>query len=585
MSASTSPPRSHRDPDHRGIGRGPPDRRRPAASSTRPTSDRVREALFSAVESWCGSLHGLRFLDLYAGSGAVGLEAWSRGAGVVTLVEQDRRTAALISANARDARLRQGQRRGRRRWPATLRRPPAAPYDVVFLDPPYPLAGRGGRRRPRRAGRPRLAGAGRAGGRRALLAQPRARPGPTGFTDDPGEAVRRDRRFGTVTPRPGRPPSPPPARSDPCAEPSAPGPSTRSPTGTSTSSRGPRSSSTRWWSRSGVNKSKNRLFSRRGADRDARARRAPASTTSRVDGFTGLLTTFCAERDIHAIVKGLRAVSDFDYELQMAQMNASLADVETVFVPTSPEYSFLASSLVKEVATFGGDVSGLVPGFVHERAGRAARRSAEQPASRLSPGCAFAVPVPRPVTILDDLSVPGPGSDPLSNLDPRAPLVLDTRELGRRPGSQREVSRTVPAPADLGIEVLRVPEGSPVELDLRLEAVMEGVLVTGTARPGSRASACGAWSRSPTRSRCGSRSCSSTTTSDARPRRGRRGQHARGRPARPRAAAAGRGGARTAVPAAVRGRLSRTVRRVWCAAGGRPGPRARGSRSTRGGRG
>ncbi len=60
--------------------------------------------------------------------------------------------------------------------------------------------------------------------------------------------------------------------------------------------------------------------------------------------------------------------------------------------------------------------------------------------------------------------------------------MLDTRELGRRPGSQREVSRTVPAPADLGIEVLRVPEGAPVELDLRTEAVMEGVLVTGTAR-------------------------------------------------------------------------------------------------------
>jgi uncharacterized protein len=73
---------------------------------------------------------------------------------------------------------------------------------------------------------------------------------------------------------------------------------------------------------------------------------------------------------------------------------------------------------------------------------------------------------------------------PLSKLDPRAPLVLDTRELGRRPGSQREVSRTVPAPADLGIEVLGVAEGSPVELDLRLEAVMEGVLVTGTARAG-----------------------------------------------------------------------------------------------------
>jgi uncharacterized protein len=66
-------------------------------------------------------------------------------------------------------------------------------------------------------------------------------------------------------------------------------------------------------------------------------------------------------------------------------------------------------------------------------------------------------------------------------LDPRAPLVLDTRELGRRPGSQRTTSFTAEAPAELGIEVLGVPEGSPVHLDLRLEAVMEGVLVTGTA--------------------------------------------------------------------------------------------------------
>jgi uncharacterized protein len=73
---------------------------------------------------------------------------------------------------------------------------------------------------------------------------------------------------------------------------------------------------------------------------------------------------------------------------------------------------------------------------------------------------------------------------PAVRLDPRAPLVLDTRELGRRPGSQRTKTFEVPAPADLGIEVLRVPEGSPVELDLRLEAVMEGVLVTGTAAAG-----------------------------------------------------------------------------------------------------
>jgi pantetheine-phosphate adenylyltransferase len=102
----------------------------------------------------------------------------------------------------------------------------------------------------------------------------------------------------------------------------------------------------------------------------------------RVAGFEGLLTTFCQEHDVQAIVKGLRAVTDFDYELQMAQMNASLTDVETVFVPTSPEYSFLASSLVKEVAMFGGDVSSLIPGFVNERlSARLAEKRAAQSAA------------------------------------------------------------------------------------------------------------------------------------------------------------------------------------------------------------
>ncbi len=115
----------------------------------------------------------------------------------------------------------------------------------------------------------------------------------------------------------------------------------------------------------GVNKSKHRLFD--AEERIAMLRQACAGFDNvRVDGFTGLLTTFCQDNGIQAIVKGLRAVSDFDYELQMAQMNASLTNVETVFVPTSPEYSFLASSLVKEVAAFGGDVSSLVPDFVND---------------------------------------------------------------------------------------------------------------------------------------------------------------------------------------------------------------------------
>ncbi|MCW2786764.1 MAG: putative methyltransferase [Marmoricola sp.] len=109
----------------------------PPGEGTRPTTDRVREALFSALEAQVGSLHGLHVLDLYAGSGAVGLEAASRGAARVTAVESERRTAQTVTENARTlgftvevvaqpvARVLAGR--------------PATPYDVVFLDPPYPL--------------------------------------------------------------------------------------------------------------------------------------------------------------------------------------------------------------------------------------------------------------------------------------------------------------------------------------------------------------------------------------------------------------------------------------------------------------
>jgi 16S rRNA (guanine966-N2)-methyltransferase len=112
----------------------------PTGERTRPTSDRVREALFSAVDSALGSLHGLRFLDLYAGSGAVGLEARSRGAAAVTLVEHDRRTAAVIRDNVRALGL-DGVDVVVAAVARTLAQPPPTPYDVAFLDPPYALAG------------------------------------------------------------------------------------------------------------------------------------------------------------------------------------------------------------------------------------------------------------------------------------------------------------------------------------------------------------------------------------------------------------------------------------------------------------
>jgi pantetheine-phosphate adenylyltransferase len=112
-----------------------------------------------------------------------------------------------------------------------------------------------------------------------------------------------------------------------------------------------------------VNEKKQGLFSidERLALLDRATSHLPNVTTG---SFQGLLVDFCTDNGISAIVKGLRAVTDFDYELQMAQMNSSLTTVDTLFIPTTPEYSFLASSLVKEVAKHGGDVSGLVPDFV-----------------------------------------------------------------------------------------------------------------------------------------------------------------------------------------------------------------------------
>jgi pantetheine-phosphate adenylyltransferase len=115
-----------------------------------------------------------------------------------------------------------------------------------------------------------------------------------------------------------------------------------------------------------VNKSKAGLFSVE-ERMDMLTRVLAEYPNVRVDSFHGLLVDYCRTHDIPAVVKGLRAVSDFDYELQMAQMNHGLAGVETMFMATNPLYSFLSSSLVKEVATYGGDVSGLVPPLVMER--------------------------------------------------------------------------------------------------------------------------------------------------------------------------------------------------------------------------
>ena len=87
----------------------------------------------------------------------------------------------------------------------------------------------------------------------------------------------------------------------------------------------------------------------------------------RVDSWSGLLVDYCKSNGISMIVKGLRAVSDFDYELQMSQINLQLKGIETIFMSTAPEHSFLSSSLVKEIASYGGDVSNYVPNEILSR--------------------------------------------------------------------------------------------------------------------------------------------------------------------------------------------------------------------------
>ena len=113
----------------------------PAGRDTRPTSDRAREGLFGTVSSIAGPLAGARVLDLYAGSGAVGLEALSRGAGHVLLVEQDSRAARIIRQNIEALGLPGAELAAGRVDRVLARGPAGGGYDIVFADPPYALAG------------------------------------------------------------------------------------------------------------------------------------------------------------------------------------------------------------------------------------------------------------------------------------------------------------------------------------------------------------------------------------------------------------------------------------------------------------
>jgi pantetheine-phosphate adenylyltransferase len=338
----------------------------PAGRDTRPTSDRAREGLFATILAIRGPLDGARVLDLYAGSGAVGLEALSRGASDVLLVESDARATRVIRDNIEAVGL-PGARLVGDRVERVLARGPGGhpPRDVVFADPPYAApAGEVQRVLAALYGRGWLAPGALVVVERATRSGPVA--WPAGYTPD------RSRGYGEATLWYGLG-----AGAGPAAG-SLPGggasvrrvvcPGSFDPVTNGHLDIITRAS--KLYDEVVVavlrNPSKTALFT---VDerREMLAEVTKDLGNVGVVKFDGLIVDFCKANDISAIVKGLRAVSDFDYELQMAQMNYKLAGVETLFMTTNPLYAFLSSSLVKDVAKYGGDVTSLVPGLVLDR--------------------------------------------------------------------------------------------------------------------------------------------------------------------------------------------------------------------------
>jgi len=338
----------------------------PAGRGTRPTSDRAREGLFATILAMRGPLDGARVLDLYAGSGAVGLEALSRGASDVLLVESDPRAARVIRGNIEAVRL-PGARLLGDRAERVLASGPGGhpPRDVVFADPPYAApAAEVGRVLSALRDRGWLAHG-------ALVIVERAtRSGPLSWPS--GYTPERSRSYGEATLWYGLAAGAGPA----AASPSGGGASVRRvvcPGSFDPVTNGHLDIITRaarLYDEVVVavvrNPSKTAMFT---LDERLEMLREVTKEPGNVSvvKFDGLIVDFCKANDISAIVKGLRAVSDFDYELQMAQMNYNQAGVETLFISTNPLYAFLSSSLVKEFAKYGGDVTSLVPGPVLDR--------------------------------------------------------------------------------------------------------------------------------------------------------------------------------------------------------------------------
>ena len=294
----------------------------PSGTTTRPTSDRAREGMFSSLQSLL-DLEDARVVDLYAGSGALGLEAISRGAGSATLVESDPDAVAALRANVEHLGFRSAfvVAQPVERFLAV---DPEPRYDLALLDPPYELAAEP----VLELLLPWLADG-------AVVALERRHRGPG--TDWPqGYEPVRER-----TVRRGRPAvraSVAPMRRAVC-------PGSFDPVTLGHLDIVERASKIYDEVTVAVlvNKKKSSLYTVE-ERMELLTEVTAAYGNVRVDSFHGLLVDYCRVHDIPVIVKGLRAISDFDYELQMAQMNHGLAGVETMFMTTNPLYSFLSSS-------------------------------------------------------------------------------------------------------------------------------------------------------------------------------------------------------------------------------------------------
>ena len=323
-----------------------------------PHSDRVREAIFDILFS-LGGVEGLQVADLFAGTGALGIEALSRGAASVTFVERDPLSLAAVRAQpgvggpGRGRALRRRHRRaGRRRC---LGGPTASRYDLALCDPPYDYDDWG------------TLVAGLPADLAVLESGVRDRT-PSGLGGNQIQAV-----WGYASSRVARPDA---GHAERCLVRIALIPGSFDPVHNGHLEVIERAA--RLFDEVVVAALRNPQKSEALFDLDERQEMLEESVAHlanvRIVSMSTLVVNVAQEVGASAIVKGLRAVSDFENELQMAQMNKQLSGVETLFIPTSSAHSFIASRLLREVARFGGDVTTFVPKVVARPAGGEVRR-------------------------------------------------------------------------------------------------------------------------------------------------------------------------------------------------------------------